>query len=64
MKLTKLLRVLRKGGCHLDREGARHSVWINPATGQAEAVPRHKEINTNTAVGICRKLSVPPPTEK
>jgi hypothetical protein len=31
-------------GCLLKREGASHSIWINPATGVKEAVPRHNEI--------------------
>ena len=46
------------------REGGSHSLWKNPATGEVEAIPRHREINTYTAIGICRNLSVPPPPEK
>jgi len=44
MKRRDLERRLRMAGCLLKREGASHSIWINPSTGVKEAVPRHKEI--------------------
>jgi len=59
MKLTALLRHLRKHGCHLKREGRSHSLWTNPTTGEVEAVPRHVEIPNRLARKICRGLSVP-----
>jgi len=31
MKRRDLLRHLQAHGCHLDREGAKHSLWLNPA---------------------------------
>jgi hypothetical protein len=34
MKRGELLRHLRKYGCYLKREGAAHSLWCNPQTGQ------------------------------
>jgi len=43
----------------LKREGAAHSLWMNPATGAVEAIPRHTEIPNNLARKICRGLSVP-----
>lgn len=64
MKRAKLLRHLRKHGCVLLREGGRHSVWINPSTGEREAVPRHTEVDGRLAISICRGLSIKPPTEK
>jgi hypothetical protein len=36
-----LLRHLRQHGCVLKREGASHSLWMNPANGAVEAVPGH-----------------------
>ncbi len=45
MKRSSLLRHLRKHGCILKREGAAHSLWMNPATGAVEAVPRHTEVS-------------------
>ena len=59
MKRTGLLKHLRKHGCVLEREGRRHSLWMNPLTGQTEAVPRHTEVSDNLARKICRGLSVP-----
>ena len=41
---VKLVAHLRRHGCYLKREGAAHSLWINPQTGQMEAIPRHTEI--------------------
>jgi mRNA interferase HicA len=53
------VRHLRRHGCHLKREGRSHSLWINPATGAVEAVPRHTEISDKLVRKICRGLSVP-----
>lgn len=59
MKTGALLRHLRRHGCVLKREGASHSLWMNPRTGHVEAVPRHTEIPNLLARKICRALSVP-----
>jgi mRNA interferase HicA len=59
VKRSSLLQHLRKHGCVLKREGAAHSLWMNPATGAVEAIPRHTEIPNNLARKICRGLSVP-----
>ncbi|HSL19188.1 MAG TPA: type II toxin-antitoxin system HicA family toxin [Methylomirabilota bacterium] len=61
MKRTALLQHLRKHGCVLKREGSAHSLWLNPNTGEVEAVPRHVEIPNRLAQRICRGLSVPEP---
>jgi hypothetical protein len=39
MKREVLLRHLRRCGCVVRREGKEHSLWENPQTGHAEAVP-------------------------
>jgi hypothetical protein len=49
-------------GCQLYREGAKHSVWWNPANRKTSAVPRHREVNDYTVRGICRSLEVPRPS--
>ncbi|HED04361.1 MAG TPA: type II toxin-antitoxin system HicA family toxin [Candidatus Fraserbacteria bacterium] len=59
MKRGDLLRHLRRHGCYLKHEGRSHSLWCNPTTGAAEAVPRHTEIANRLARKICRNLSVP-----
>ncbi len=59
MKRNQLLKHLRKYGCHLKREGASHSLWINPQTGQVETIPRHTEIPNRLAKKICKGLDLP-----
>jgi mRNA interferase HicA len=54
MKRVDLVRHLESHGCSLLREGGRHSVFVNRASGKASAVPRHRE--------ICTDLDLPPPT--
>jgi predicted RNA binding protein YcfA (HicA-like mRNA interferase family) len=49
-------------GCTLERQAAKHEFWENPATGEHTTVPRHREIKTATARGICRQLGVPMPS--
>jgi hypothetical protein len=61
MKREGLLRHLRFHGCVLRREGKEHTLWENPQTGHAEAVPRHAEIANLLARKICRKLLIPDP---
>lgn len=61
MKRTKLISHLTSEGCSLLREGSRHSVWVNPATGEQESLPRHADIKEQLAKKICRALSVSNP---
>jgi mRNA interferase HicA len=61
MKRRDLEQHPRKQGCEMLREGARHSVFYNSASGATSTVPRHREINDFLARKICRDLKVPPP---
>ena len=56
MKRKDLERALRMAGCYLKREGASHSLWINPKNGAIEAIPRHTEIKEPLAKKILRSL--------
>jgi hypothetical protein len=56
MKRRDLERRLRMAGCLIKREGACHSIWINPSTGVKEAVPRHNEIKEPLARKILASL--------
>jgi mRNA interferase HicA len=58
MKRQTLIKHLRRNGCYFKREGASHSLWMNPRTGHIEAVPRHTEIQNLLARKICRNLSI------
>jgi mRNA interferase HicA len=57
MKRRELERRLRMAGCYLKREGASHSLWINPKNGVVEAVPRHIEIKEPLAKKILKNLN-------
>jgi mRNA interferase HicA len=61
MKRRDLLRHLEQCGCHLDREGTRHSIYRNPANGRCASVPRHREIKDTTARVICDQLGISRP---
>lgn len=57
MKRRLLEKKPRRAGCFLKREGASHSLWINPNTGVVEAIPRHSDIKEQLAKKIIRRLS-------
>jgi mRNA interferase HicA len=61
VKQRQLLGHLKKYGCRLYREGAKHPVYENTATGKKTTVPRHREIDNVTAREICKQLDIPPP---
>ena len=61
MKRLDLVRHLEAHGCRLLREGANHTVYLNPASRRTSTVPRHREINDYLARKICRDLDVPEP---
>ena len=60
MKRAALLKHLRKHGCELLREGAKHSWWLNLNLNRRSAIPRHSEIVDVLARKICKDLGVPP----
>ncbi|MDQ6909398.1 MAG: type II toxin-antitoxin system HicA family toxin [Actinomycetota bacterium] len=58
MKRADLERHLRVLGCEIKREGAKHTIWTNPATGRVSTVPRHRELPRTTARAICDQMGV------
>jgi hypothetical protein len=56
-----LIRHLIEHGCEELREGARHTVWWNPAKRQTSTVPRHTEILDDLARKICKDLGIRKP---
>jgi len=54
MKRKELIKELIQKGCILVRHGSRHDLYLNPATGQKQPVPRHTEID-DTLVKHIRK---------
>ncbi|MCX6864659.1 MAG: type II toxin-antitoxin system HicA family toxin [Verrucomicrobia bacterium] len=59
MKRRDLVRRLTAAGCMLLRPGGRHDIYLNPATGKKQPVPRHTEVDDNLARHIRRVLGVP-----
>jgi len=57
MKRRELERRLRIAGCYLKREGASHSLWVNPKNGVTEAILRHTEIKEPLAKKFLKNLS-------
>lgn len=57
MKRLDLIRRIEDEGAVLVRNGHNHDWYRNVITGELAAVPRHREINENTARGIIRKLA-------
>ena len=58
MKRVDLIRHLESQGCRLLREGANHSVYVNPADRKTSTVPRHREVDEFLARKICRDLQI------
>ena len=61
MKRREVLRHLQRHGCQLLREGSRHSIYRNAASGRQTAIPRHTEIASDLVRKICHDLGVPSP---
>jgi mRNA interferase HicA len=61
VKRIDRVRHLEAHGCRLLREGANHTVYVNPAARKTSTVPRHREVNEFLARKICRDLEIPAP---
>lgn len=58
MKRAELIRQLQQRGCRLHRHGRKHDIYVNPATGQKQPVPRHNEIDDTLAKHIKKFLGL------
>jgi predicted RNA binding protein YcfA (HicA-like mRNA interferase family) len=58
VKRVDLIRHLESHGCRLLREGANHSVYVNPVARKTSTVPRHREIDDFLTRKICRDLQI------
>jgi hypothetical protein len=54
-----LLEHLRSHGCELLREGAKDSIWWDPASRRTSTVPGHAEIFDQLARKIFKDLGIP-----
>lgn len=57
MRRKALIQRLSEAGCILERHGAAHDLYKNPATGKKQPVPRHREIDDNLARHILKELT-------
>lgn len=65
MRRRDLIRHLEANGCVFLREGANHTIYVNPENGRRAPVPRHNEISNEisnfTARAVCDQLEIPRP---
>lgn len=58
MNRRALIRELTRQGCHLERNGSRHDIYVNSKTGQKAPIPRHNEIKNSLCELILRQLGL------
>lgn len=58
MKRKELLKQLTEAGCVLYRHGVRRDIYLNPANGKKQPVPRHGEIEDAMAKHIKKYLGL------
>ena len=60
MKRSELIKILKKYGCYIIREGANHEVWHSEITGHDFPVWRHvgREIPNGTLRNIFREAGI------
>ena len=56
MKVSELIKLLKKSKCYLTEHGKEHDEWYSPITDKKFRIPRHqsKEIATGTANRILK----------
>lgn len=54
MKVSEMVKLIKKIGCYKVKEGADHERWYSPVTGKKFSIPRHysKELKTKTEHSI------------
>lgn len=58
MKRNAFIKHLKENGCILVREGANHSLFINPDNGKKSTVGRHPELSNLMCKIICKQLDI------
>ena len=58
MKRKKLISQLEQEGCVLLRHGSRHDIYLNPANGKKQPIPRHTEIDDHLVRHILKYLGL------
>jgi predicted RNA binding protein YcfA (HicA-like mRNA interferase family) len=60
MKVRDLIRRIEEDGAIFVRHGGDHDWYRNVMTGEMAPVPRHREVNENTARSIIKRLASTP----
>lgn len=58
MKRRAFIKTLEALGCVLKRSGAKHDIYLNPATGDSTTVPRHQELANTLCKAIMKQLGL------
>jgi len=60
LKVSELIKKLKKAGCYLTDHGKEHDEWYSPLTNKYFRVPRHgsKELATGTANHILKDAGI------
>ncbi|MEI6435065.1 MAG: type II toxin-antitoxin system HicA family toxin [Bacteroidota bacterium] len=59
MKRGNFLKHLNTNGCTLLREGAKHTIYLNPENQKQSTVGRHQELSNLLCKKICKQLDIP-----
>ena len=60
MKVSELIKLLKKNSCYLNEHGKEHDEWYSEKTGKTFRVPRHfsKEIPKGTLGRILKDAGI------
>ena len=59
MKRADFVKHLTTNGCILLREGAKHTIYVNPENQKQSTVGRHQELSNLLCKIICKQLEIP-----
>lgn len=59
MKRGEFLKHLRVHGCIMLREGANHTIYLNPANQKQSTIGRHQELSNLLCKKVCKQLEIP-----
>ena len=59
MKRNAFIKHLKTNGCVLLREGANHTLYLNPNNGKKSTVGRHPVLSDLMCKIICKQLEIP-----
>lgn len=60
MKISELIKILKRYGCYKTRSGGNHDIWYSPRTEKFFQVPRHgsQEAGTGLANSILKQAGL------